>query len=93
MTIEITGKMQAAKMRLEPRLRESIGTMLNAEVAASVPAPGPPPSRTLPAELSPLPAASDACVPTKAPPGTPSNVKTVFVIKVTGARLVPKASE
>ena len=70
-----------------------MGTMLNAEVAASVPAPGPPPSRTLPAELSPPPAASDACVPTKAPPGTPSSVKTVFVIKVTGAEPIPKDSE
>ena len=83
----------SAPMRLEPRLEESMGPMLNAEVAASVPAPGQPPARTLPAELSPPPAASDARVPTKAPPGMPSSVKTVFMIKVTGAEPVPEDSE
>ena len=79
----------SAPMRLEPRLEESMGPMLNAEVVASVPAPGQPRARTLPVELSPPPAASDARVPSKAPPGMPSNVKKLFMIKVTGAEPVP----
>ena len=66
-SIDIRSLDVSAPMRMKPRLEASMEPVLGADSSASV--PDRVPARTLPAELSPPPAASDARVPTKAPPG------------------------